>query len=695
MNSKNDLFKNSISGERWNDHFKRILRDNTGEINYPPNSSEIGPLDEEITIEELSKASYTLKPNKSSGYDMISNEMILCMLEVQPQLLVNLFNTIFNTNANIEQWSISIITPIFKNGSKMDPSDYRGISLLSCLGKLFSAILNQRLLRYALEKKILKVEQLGFMEGNRTSDSHIILHTLIQYYCHKKGNNIFACFIDFSKAFDTIPRNLLFTKLLGYGVTGKFFNSLKTLYTNDNCCVKVGSNVTNIFQVNQGVKQGCVLSPLLFNIFLSDIIPCFKTEECQPLKIDKSETIGSLIWADDIIIFSESEEGLQNMLKNLSIYMKGNRMKINLKKTKCMIFNKMGRFFRRSFKVGEDVLYTTNNYKYLGFVVTPSGEINTGLQDLKDRALRAYYSLKNKMGRYFMLCPSTTLHLFDAMIKPILLYNSDFWGCLKIPKNNPIENVHMRFCKEVLGVQRQTTNIGVLLELGRIPIMLYGIKNCIKNWSRIHISGRANEIVLLTHRMSLNFSLKWTQEAKSCLDRSGIGSETKSVTIFNMVFKRLKDTFYQEAFVDINRDRSKLRTFGKLKTDIGMTKYLTSAKYIDSRIALSKIRLSNHDLMIEKGRHLGINKTERFCPFCPHLIESEEHFLLQCETFATFRRTLISEIKNIVALPDQLLGQGMLTTLLNDENIVNQVGNYIRKAFQCRRFLMDKHKNCM
>ena len=171
----------------------------------------------------------------------------------------------------------------------------------------------------------MKAEQLGFLAGNRTSDSHIIIHTLLQYYCHQKGKKIFACFVDFSKAFDTIPRDLLFTKLLSYGVSGKFFNTLKTLYTNDDCCVKVGNKITGTFQANQGVKQGCILSPLLFNIFLSGIVPCFKNEECQPLKTDRSETIGCLLWADDIAILSESE-GLQKMLQNLSNYMKKNRM---------------------------------------------------------------------------------------------------------------------------------------------------------------------------------------------------------------------------------------------------------------------------------------------------------------------------------------------------------------------------------
>ena len=91
------------------------------------------------------------------------------------------------------------------------------------------------------------------------------------------------------------------------------------------------------------------------------------------------------------------------------------------------------------------------------------------------------------MGSSFRLHPKITIQLFDTLIKPILLYNSDFWGGLKMPINNPIENTHMRFCKDLLGVQKQTSNKGFLLQLGRIPIMLYGKKNCIKNWSRIHI----------------------------------------------------------------------------------------------------------------------------------------------------------------------------------------------------------------
>ena len=163
----------------------------------------------------------------------------------------------------------------------MDPSNYRGISILSCLSKLYTAILNKRLMAYAIEKGILKPEALGFVAGNRTSDAHIILHSLIQRYCHQKNEKIYSCFVDFSKAFDTIPRDLLFRKLLNYGINEKFFNNIKTLYTNDNCCVKVGNKLTESFLANQGFKQGCTLSPLLFNLFISDLVKQFDTMDSK------------------------------------------------------------------------------------------------------------------------------------------------------------------------------------------------------------------------------------------------------------------------------------------------------------------------------------------------------------------------------------------------------------------------------
>ena len=145
-------------------------------------------------------------------------------------------------------------------------------------------------------------------------------------------------------------------------------------------------------------------------------------------------------------------------------------MSINVEKTEVMVFNKNGRHIRKSFPYGENKIDSTRQYKYLGFLITPSGEINSGLKDLKDRALRAFIKVKKKMGLLFQQFPLVSLKLFDTLVRPILLYASDFWGILNPPKNNPIENIHYMFFKHLLGggggVQKQTTNIAVLLELG-------------------------------------------------------------------------------------------------------------------------------------------------------------------------------------------------------------------------------------
>ena len=108
----------------------------------------------------------------------------------------------------------------------------------------------------------------------------------LQLNCHKKGKKIYSCFVDLRKAFDRIPRDILFTKLLKIGINGEFINNIKTIYENDICQVKLDDGLT--FFANQGVKQGCILNPLLFNIFLADLTQHISGEDCKPLKIHGS-----------------------------------------------------------------------------------------------------------------------------------------------------------------------------------------------------------------------------------------------------------------------------------------------------------------------------------------------------------------------------------------------------------------------
>ena len=387
----NEIFVERMGSHKIKTAFESILRDKNNPT-CPPDSMEKGPLDSEITIEELKKGSYVLRPGKSTGPDPISYEMLECIVEKQPNILLKLFNSILLYNGNTPGWYKSILILLYKKGSKTEPLNYRGISLLSCVSKLFTAILNKRLLAYCIENKILKPNQLGFVPGNRCSDAHLIIQYLIQKYCHRQGNKLYGCFVDFSKAFDTISREKLFEKLLKHGINGNFYNVIKNIYFNDETRIKVGDHLSDVIYPNQGVRQGCILSPLLFNIYLSDLPSMLETGKTGP-KIN-GKTFNSIIWADDLIMFSESEEGLNDLLKELSAYTEENNMSVNIDKTKAMIFNKTGRFMKRNFVYKNSKIETVKEYKYLGFLLVPSGCVSHGLNDLKCRSSRALFKIK-------------------------------------------------------------------------------------------------------------------------------------------------------------------------------------------------------------------------------------------------------------------------------------------------------------
>ena len=226
---------------------------------------------------------------------------------------------------------------------------------------------------------------------------------------------------------------------------------------------------------------------------------------------------------------------------------------------------------RNRFSLGNVKLENVRVYKYLGLVITPSGEIRSALEDLKCRGLKAYMNLRNKLGICFHSYPNDSIKLFDAIIKPILLYASDFWGCLSLPSNNPIEKLHLMFCKHLLGVHKTTTTDGVLMELGRLPLVIYAQKASIKNWTRIS-SNKANMLVTLSYNSAREESLEWLNKIRNCLEQNGmlniyLGNEFSDTTFHshNKVFQHLSDIHMQQRFARIARIDSTLRTYNLIK----------------------------------------------------------------------------------------------------------------------------------
>ena len=252
------------------------------------------------------------------------------------------------------------------------------------------------------------------------------------------------------------------------------------------------------------------------------------------------------------------------------------------------------------------------------------------------------------MGSSFNKDIQITLNLVDKLINPILLYASHFWGGLKLPKENPTETLYHMIYKQILGVQKQTTNVSVLLELGKVPLHLFAIRATVKNWERIRKC--TNPLLCSSYKMAMEHNLVWISNVKSYLEKNGMLCfyeklyENKPPFIHKKLFQVLTDSFHQEAFTNIGEASSKLRTYGMIKYHIGLENYLIQIKNTEVRRAVTKFRLSNHNLNIEKGRHKGVPKELRFCPFCPSEVETEIHFLMECSLYQKIRDEMLTEI---------------------------------------------------
>ena len=192
--------------------------------------------------------------------------------------------------------------------------------------------------------------------------------------------------------------------------------------------VKVNNGPSSLFTPLVGVRQGCNLSPTLFNTFINDIIDLFDSS-CDPFHMTECE-ISCLLYADDLILLSQSENGLQKCLDRLNCYLKKWKMKINIKKTKIIVFNKSGKIFKgQKFKIGKQSIQITDSYVYLGITFTSSGSFSLAQKKFFKKATRSLYSFLSEINIYNGASVATILKLIYSLVNLILLYNCEIWGC--------------------------------------------------------------------------------------------------------------------------------------------------------------------------------------------------------------------------------------------------------------------------
>ena len=639
----------------------------------------------DISTEEILEAIRLLKNGKSASADLISNEMLKNATHIILQPLQKLFNLIFRTGSFPKIWNESFLVLLHKKGNKFDPGNYRGISISSNMGKLFNKIIYKRLLRFINNNNLISKNQIGFKEKSRTTDHIFTLKTIIDKY-KKKNKKVFAAFIDLKKAFDTVWRLGLFYKLLNNNVPKQIFNVIESMYTNTSYKIKFKDGLSSIFPSERGVKQGDVLSPLLFNFFVNNIVDTLNHNNNDPIVIGDT-TISILLYADDIVLLSQSKDGLQKSLDVLYDFCSTWKLQVNTDKSKILVFNSNGKTFINQFRYDNSYLETVKQYCYLGIILKFNGCFNSAIDSLMEKARKAYFKIKKTLG---INNPCKLLEkLFDTLVTPILLYGSEVWGVdSKFKDSDPFEKLHIKFIKEILGVHCKASNDGCRAELNRLPLknkILFSIFNFLN-----HIFESDNTLIKDVYLKSREDN-PWVKKTNSILDNLGFSYVLDNTHCFKSYLSQIRQRINDQLLQNQNAkifDSQKLKFFQSVYKMGQRPSYVDILKNREDRAAICKIRISAHSLQIEKGRYLNIPQNERYCKLCnSNQIEDESHFLLNCKSFENQRIVFDNKLLNIIEHKNTF---NRMSFILNSNSyyILKLTSTFINDCMNIRKSLL-------
>ena len=673
-----------ISITEWGNYFYDFL--NPKKVDQGPKVSneslpeedyqvEVEELDKEITQAEILQAIDKQKKGKSAGLDEISPELIKLTKPQIIKYLHKLFQKLYDTSTYPKEWAKSIIIPIHKKGSKLILDNYRGISLLSVTSKLFTSIIYNRLYTWLENNMKICEEQAGFRRHFSTVDHIYTLYSMVNNRLHgQKKGKLYVAFIDFKKAFDTVNRNVLWECMKEEGISTKMIKMIKGIYSIVTATVRFGNKFSEDIDCPLGVKQGCLLSPLLFSILINKVARKIAEKGRAGYQfVTGGKEIFSLLFADDIVLVSLTPSGLQNQLNNLKIESEKLGLEVNLNKTKAVIFRGGGYIGKaEKWYYGQEKIEIVNSYKYLGYTFTTKLSTEIALAEFAGRAKGKVISIFKALYKIGKVDISIFFHLFDCQVKPMILYASEIWG------NNAqytLEKVHMFAARKLLGVNAKTPRQLIYGELNRHPIEIDSKINTLKYWLKLQEmeDNRIPKQAYLRDEKEMHLNKNsWSKEIKNMLERNGYGyiwinKGAMYTRSFLKSFKqRLVDQFWQEWHQKIT-DSDRFTTYNNIKDNHDREKYLTNINITKFRRIFTKLRFGILDLNNNK---LYYDKNANIQCHCGYEKEDELHFLLNCPSYTFFRSKYITkhwpnlkdiELKDLLNDEDEIKNQDLAT----------------------------------
>ena len=656
-----------ISKSQWLTHFSQLLGEVPGARSSVPNDAHVcsaaqatrsadgAELNVPFTAADVNHGIRMLRRG-SATLGFLSVEALRAASGVLAPVVGALFNACAQAGSLPAAWSLCAITPIHKNGAVTEPGNYRGIAVGTVLAKLYATLLNSRLTHWAEANGLRATGQAGFREDHRCSDNLLVMRTIIEQQRVSKAP-LYTCFVDLRKAYDSIPRDLLWTKLEGLGVHGWFLDSIKALYGAVPMAVKTAQGLTGTFMSAMGVKQGCPLSPTLFGLYLDDLEDAMHAkQELLDLPALAGVPLLALLYADDLALVSTSAAGLQRQLDVLHDYARRWGLTVNVDKTKAVVYKAASNSVCSNPALVYDgmPIEVVESFKYLGVdlhCTKPFADAGLPRKESGERAMLAMLSRCRELG---IEDPLLQVRLFDALVQPVMLYAAEMWGVRDVGKGELAGDlIHRAFLRRLLGVRAGTPNVAVLAETGQYPLQAVAAKLLLNYWNRLvdmddsRLVKRAfvASAALAPRTAARSAHKSWAGQVSAVLAAMGLPcdlAEPQTVDVKGAV-AQLQSTFLASVNdSSLSKVQQYLRMTGELTAEeYGMAPYLTAVGGWKQRKHLAQLRLGSHWLGVEKGRQgpAGpVPRSERVCRRCQSgEVDDEAHMIFRCSAHSALR----------------------------------------------------------
>lgn len=391
----------------------------------------------QFTLQEVEDKITALDIHKNAGPDGIPPIFLKKCCNSLSGPLCSLFQKSFDNGTFPNTWKTSTLFPIFKSGDKSKIKNYRGVSMLSAIPKVFESIITDEL--FSCYKHLIVKEQHGFYKGRSTTTNLAVYHDFLINNI-EAGYQVDVIYTDLSKAFDSVCHPLLIRKLKAIGILGNYLEWIGS-YLEGRCqCVKIGSAVSREISVTSGVPQGSHIGPILFLLFVNDVLSVFSNCQC-------------LIYADDLKFYSvvKSHEDclkVQTDLNNLVSYCETNFLKLNVDKCKTMRFYKCHNPIIFDYVINNVIFESVTTVSDLGVIFDTELTFNAHIDNIVVKGFRMLGFIRRNSQH--VTDTQALKSLYNCLVRSILEYNSIIWYPTHVCHISRIERVQSKFVKYLL-----------------------------------------------------------------------------------------------------------------------------------------------------------------------------------------------------------------------------------------------------